>query len=189
MTPLRTDRLVLRDWQECDRPLFHRINSDDRVMAFFPFRRDRAASDALMDALQADIEAQGFGFAAVEIAATGECIGFAGITEADAGPHLPAGAIEIGWRLAPEHWGKDFATEAALAWLAHGFDTVGLDEIVSYAVATNHRSTAVMRRIGMRQDHAASFLHPAIPDTHPHLKPFVVYRLARADWAEAHRSG
>ena len=41
--PIRTERLILRNWEERDRDLFHRINSDDRVMEFFPFRRDRAA--------------------------------------------------------------------------------------------------------------------------------------------------
>ncbi|MDP3898361.1 MAG: GNAT family N-acetyltransferase [Mesorhizobium sp.] len=182
MMPIRTERLILRNWQERDRELFHRINCDDRVMEFFPFRRDRAAADALMDEMRDDIGRSGFGFAAVEIAATGECAGFAGITEAEVEPHLARGAIEIGWRLAPEYWGKGYASEAAEAWLRHGFLTVGLDEIISYAVATNHRSTAVMRRIGMTEDPASAFEHPAIPDTHPGLKPFVLYRLGRDAW-------
>lgn len=182
MNPMRTDRLVLRNWEERDRELFHRINSDDRVMEFFPFRRDRAAADALMDELRDEIARCGFGFAAIEIAAGGECIGFAGLKAAELAPHLPPDAIEIGWRLAPEHWGKGYASEAAAAWLGHGFTTLGLEEIVSYAVAGNERSTAVMRRIGMALDPDAGFEHPDIPDTHPHLKRFVVYRLGRDAW-------
>jgi RimJ/RimL family protein N-acetyltransferase len=184
MTPIRTERLILRNWQERDRELFHTINSDDRVMEFFPFRRDRAAADALMDDLCADIDADGYGFAAIEIASTGECAGFAGLMETDLVPHLPAGAIEIGWRLAPEYWGKGIASEAAEAWLAHAFETLKLDEIVSYAVAINHRSTAVMRRIGMTLLEGAEFDHPAIPDSHPHLKRFVVYQLSQKHWLD-----
>jgi hypothetical protein len=41
MTPLRTARLILRNWEDRDRDLFHLINSDDRVMEFFPMRRSR----------------------------------------------------------------------------------------------------------------------------------------------------
>ena len=72
MTPLRTPRLVLRNWEERDRDLFHRVNSDDQVMEFFPFRRDRATSDAVMDRMRAEIDADGYGWTAAEIADTGE---------------------------------------------------------------------------------------------------------------------
>ena len=185
MRPLRTERLVLRNWEERDRSLFHRINSDDRLMEFFPFRRDRTASDALMDALRDEIEGCGHGFAAVELAATGECAGFAGITEAELEPILPAGTIEIGWRLAPEFWGKGIATEAALGWLDYGFRTLGLPRIVSFAVAGNSRSTAVMRRIGMAEVEGGAFRHPRVPDTHPLLQKHVLYRLDRDDWLAA----
>lgn len=182
MTPIRTERLILRNWQDGDRDLFHRINSDDQVMEFFDFRRDRAASDPLLDELRNDIDAEGYGFAAIEIAATGECAGFAGIMAADLEPHLPAGAIEIGWRLAPEYWGKGIVSEAAKAWLNYAFVTLGLEEVVSYAVAINHRSTAVMQRIGMTLVPGAEFDHPKIPESHPHLKRFVVYRITRNEW-------
>ena len=90
MKPIRTERLILRNWEDRDRDLFRRINSVARVMEFFPFRRDRAQSDAKMDELQADIDRDGFGFAAAEIAATGQCAGFAGLSPAHL-PFLPAG--------------------------------------------------------------------------------------------------
>jgi len=188
MKPMRTERLVLRNWEDRDRELFHRINSDERVMEFFPFRRDRAAADAKMDELRAMIEEDGFGFAAAEIAATGECIGFVGITGTDHLDFLPATVIEIGWRLAPEFWGKGYVTEAADAWLAHGFETLGLEEIVSFAVHDNHRSTAVMERLGMTADPTSDFDHPSIPDSHPHLKRHVFYRLTRHQWQARKRA-
>lgn len=182
MKAIRTERLVLRNWEERDRPLFHHINSDDRVMEFFPFRRDRAQSDAKMDELRDAIERDGFGFAPAEIAATGECIGFVGIVRTDHLPFLPQGTVEIGWRLAPEYWGRGYVSEAARAWLAFGFETLGLDEIVSFAVAANLRSSAVMERIGMKAEPSSDFDHPGVPDSHPHLKRHVFYRLSRADW-------
>lgn len=182
MNPIRTERLILRNWQERDRDLFYRINSDDRVMEFFPFRRDRAQSDAKMDELRDAVDRDGFGFAAIEIAATGECAGFAGLAATYDIPPVPEGSVEIGWRLAPEFWGRGIVTEAARAWLAFGFEKLGLREVVSFAVAANRRSSAVMERIGMKPEPALDFDHPGVPDSHPHLKRHVFYRLKRADW-------
>ena len=39
-------------------------------------------------------------------------------------------AVEIGWRLAADHWGQGYATEAARAVLAYGFERLALPEIV-----------------------------------------------------------
>ena len=182
MKPIRTERLILRNWEDRDRDLFHRINSDDRVMEFFPFRRDRAQSDAMLDRLRDGIARDGYGFSPVEIAATGQCIGFVGIHAAEIEPVVPPGSIEIGWRLAPEFWGFGYVTEAADAMLRFGFETHGFGEIISFAVWNNVRSTAVMERIGMTRDLSGDFDHPRIPNTHKALKRHVLYRLSRDDW-------
>lgn len=181
MTPLETERLILRNWQEHDRELFHLINSDDQVMAFFPMRRSRADADRLMDRIAAGIAQNGFGLAAVEIAETGEVAGFAGLNITNGLPVAEDGAIEIGWRLAPQFWGKGYVSEAALRWLDYGFGELGLDRIISFAVADNHRSTAVMRRIGMSARPDLDFDHPNVPDTHPHLKSHVFYEMLPGD--------
>ena len=93
-----------------------------------------------------------------------------------------AGTIEIGWRLAPEYWGKGYVTEAAQAWTDFGFEALSLDEIVSFAVWNNVRSTAVMERLGMLRDTSGDFDHPNVPGTHPHLRRHVLYRLSKRDW-------
>ena len=182
MTPIRTGRLILRNWEERDRELFHRINSDERVMEFFPFRRNRAEADAKLDEFRDMIDRQGFGWTPAEIAATGECIGFVGLSTTRHLPFLPAGSIEIGWRLAPEFWGHGYVAEASRAWLDFGFETLGADEIVSFAVWNNHRSLAVMERIGMTADPARDFDHPYVPETHPHLRRHIFYGLTRREW-------
>ncbi|WP_269930302.1 GNAT family N-acetyltransferase [Aminobacter sp. HY435] len=184
MKPIRTERLILRNWQERDRDLFHRINSDDQVMEFFGMRRTRAESDQLFDRLRGNAERDGFGFTAAEIAATGECIGFVGINPTDLEPFMPKDTIEIGWRLAPEFWGKGYVTEAANAWLEFCFDQLGLEEVVSFAVWNNDRSTSVMKRIGMRNEPARNFDHPRVPEANAHLKHHVFYSLARNEWLE-----
>lgn len=184
MKPIRTERLLLRNWQERDRALFFRINSDEKVMEFFPFRRSRAEADAFMDRLAAGIAARGYGFAAAEIAATGECIGFVGLNDAGDLPLSGPSRLEIGWRLAPEFWCKGYAGEAAKAHLRFAFRKLGAPAVISFAVWNNTRSTAVMERIGMRPDPARDFDHPGVPATHPHLVRHVFYELTRAAWEE-----
>lgn len=179
---LETERLVIRNWQERDRAIFHEINSDPQVMAFFPFTRDRRQSDARMDELRAEIARDGFGFTAIALKQSNESLGFAGLSHCTDIPAFSGGAIEIGWRLAPRHWGKGYVTEAARALLRHGFETHGFEEIVSYAVHDNHRSTAVMERLGMRHRPAFDFEDTGIPENYAHLRPHVVYVLSRKQW-------
>ena len=87
-------------------------------------------------------------------------------------------AVEVGWRLAAEHWSRGYATEAARAALDYGFTTAGLDEIVSFTVPANSRSRAVMERLGMTHDPADDFDHPRIEPGHP-LRRHVLYRKRR----------
>lgn len=179
MKMLETARLVIRNWEDRDRDLFHEINSDERVMEFFPFRRSRAETDALLDRLRDDIGRNGFGFCALELKVTREAVGFAGLNRTDVVPGLP-GAMEIGWRLAFRHWGNGYATEAARELLAFGFRDLGLERVVSFAVAGNFRSTAVMERLGMIRDATHDFDHPGVPDTRPELSRHVFYRIDRS---------
>lgn len=178
-----TDRLLLRHWtgSTTDRTAFHRLFSDPEVMRFFPQRLARAEADALLDGLFPLIAEYGFGWAALCLKDKEDPIGFAGLMPVRFKAAF-APTVEIGWRVLPEHWGKGYATEAANALLRNGFKDLHLDEIVSFAVHDNHASTAVMIRIGMIPEPALDFDHPRVPDTHPHLKRHVFYRLTRADW-------
>lgn len=182
MKPVETERLIIRNWEDRDRDLFHEINSDDTVMAFFPDRRTRAESDQIFDKVRKMIADTGYGFPAVELKETGETIGFTGLNTVYKAEIAPQGTPEIGWRMAGRYWGKGYATEAARAMIALAFDERGHDQLVSFAVADNHRSTAVMERLGMRRDLEGDFDHPSVPESHPHLKRHVLYRLHRADW-------
>jgi len=88
-------------------------------------------------------------------------------------------SVEIGWRLAYEHWGRGYATEAAGTALAFGFERLGLDEIVSFTVPGNARSRRLMERIGMVRDPGGDFEYPGLPAGHP-LRRHVLYRVRRA---------
>ena len=70
-----TERLIIRNWRETDRDLAFEINSDDEVMEFFPFRRNRAEADAFFDRVQSMITETGLGLYVLELKARGEAIG------------------------------------------------------------------------------------------------------------------
>lgn len=177
---LETERLLLREWRDEDREPFARVNADPVVAEFLPSPLSREESDALVDRITQRWSEDGLGLWAIERRADGAFLGFTGLAlhrfEAQFMP-----AIEVGWRLAVHAWGRGYATEAARASLAFGFEERGLDEIVSFTVPANVRSRAVMERLGMRRDPDGDFDHPNLPPESP-LRRHVLYRLSRADW-------
>lgn len=180
MIRLETERLVLRGWEERDVAPFAAMNDDARVMEYFPSTLTLEESRATVERLRDGAARHGFHFQPIEEKATSRFAGFVGIAPVPS--NLPfAPAVEIGWRLPVEFWGKGYATEAATAWLGHGFNTLGLTEIVSFAVEANYPSRAVMARIGMIQDVEGSFPHPALPKDSP-LALHVLYRIRRTDF-------
>jgi len=178
---LRSERLLLRPWRDEDLEPFAALNADPRVMEFFVSVLSSAHSDAMVERIRRHFGERGFGLWALEVPGLAPFAGFVGLKV----PHLPAPfvpAVEIGWRLAYEHWGRGYATEAARVVLAAGFTRLGLAEIVSLTTATNLRSRQVMAKLGMRRVPADDFDHPDITEGHP-FRPHVLYRLSRADWA------
>jgi RimJ/RimL family protein N-acetyltransferase len=170
---LRTDRLVLRRWQDADREPFAALNADPHTMRFFPGTLDRVASDAIVDRIEERFEAQGFGMWALEIAGTGQFIGFTGLNPLPDG--MPGGGgTEVGWRLARAAWHHGYATEAAGAALDVAFGILELAEVYSIAAALNEPSLAVMRRLGFTE--FARWDDPRIPEGNP-LRPHVACRL------------
>lgn len=189
MNFLETENLVLRNWQANDRDLFHEINCDAEVMKYFPFRRDEKQSARLQKRLMHRIDQNGYGFCAIELKHSGECAGFCGLENTEIENVFPKGTIEIGWRLAQRFWGRGIVTEASHAWLQFGFNDKGFNEVVSMAVYNNLRSIAVMKRLGMHLQPEQEFMHPSVPDSHPHLKRHVVYTLTADQWAEGQKKG
>jgi len=173
VTELRTERLILRRWKDSDLEPWAAMNADPEVREHLGDVMTREQSDASVARFEEEFEARGYGWFAVEIQAAGTFIGFAGLDDVD--EETPLTGVEIGWRLTRTAWGHGYATEAARAVLAFGFDTLKLDEIVALTTAANHRSQAVMRRIGMTRDPAEDFLDPTVP-AGP-LQPNVVYRI------------
>jgi RimJ/RimL family protein N-acetyltransferase len=175
---LTTDRLLLRRWRDADCEPFAALNADPEVMKHFPAALSRAQSDEMIERISGGFDRYGFGLWALELAATGEFIGFTGLSvprfEA---PFMPA--VEVGWRLARMAWGYGYASEAARRALRVGFDVYDLAEVVSFTTGANLRSLAVMRRIEMTHDPADDFDHPMLDEGHP-MRRHVLYRITRS---------
>lgn len=182
MAPLElsTARLLLRRWRDEDRAPFATMNADPRVARHLPSTLTRTESDAMVDRIEEVFDQHGFGLWAVELVGGAPFIGFVGLS-----PVLfeapVQGRFEIGWRLDPAHWGRGYATEAAIAVLDAAFAELALAEIVSFTVPANRPSIAVMERIGLRRRADLDFDHPRLAEDSP-LRRHVVYAADAASW-------
>jgi RimJ/RimL family protein N-acetyltransferase len=181
MTEIRTDRLVLRRWRASDRDAFAAMNADPAVMEHMQGLLSRERSDAFIDRIEAHWEASGWSLWAVEVPGVAPFVGYVGLWPADYVTGAPM--VEVGWRLAREHWGHGYVTEAAREALRFGFDDVGLEEIVSFTVPQNVRSWRVMERIGLVRQPSRDFDHANVDAVaYPHIVRQVFYALGRDAW-------
>jgi len=181
MKTIRTSRLILRPWNESDKPLFASLNADPRVMEYFPSVLSSLESDQLADKIQSGIDSNGWGPWAVELIDVDRFIGFIGLSQVTSFEAHFTPAVEIGWRLAFDYWGKGLATEGAKAALCYGFETLKLPEIVAFTTKKNHRSRSVMEKMGMHRDSKDDFEHPQLIEGHP-LRGHVLYRINSDEW-------
>jgi RimJ/RimL family protein N-acetyltransferase len=153
------------------------LNADPQVMEFMPRLLSPDESNDFLDRIQAHFEQYGFGLFAADHRSTAAFIGFIGLQTATfEAPFTPA--VEIGWRLAPQFWGRGLATEGAREVVGYAFDVAGLKSIVSFTAHANVRSRRVMEKLGMTRDPAEDFDHPRIEPGRP-LRRHVLYRLQR----------
>ena len=181
----RTRRLVLRAFDDADREPFAALNADPEVVRHLQGPLSRERSDAFVDRVRACWSERGYGLWALELAATGEFLGYTGLWPAD---FLPSGpAVEVGWRLARSSWGHGYAPEAAAEALRYGFTEVGLEEVVSFTAAGNTASLRVMDKIGLQRDPARDFDHPRVDAAaYPELVRHLFFALGAQAWRAAH---
>ncbi|MAI68875.1 MAG: hypothetical protein CBD03_04770 [Rhizobiales bacterium TMED143] len=173
-------RLIFEAMETRHAPHFYALNNDPQVMQYFPSTLDHAATDAFIARVMAHRAAHGFGLETVFLADTGAFAGFICLLTADfAAPFTPA--VEIGWRLMPQVWGRGLAPEGARAALAFGFGELGLEEIVSFTAKSNIASIRVMQKIGMHHRPEDDFDHPALA-AGDRLRRHVLYRMRAADF-------
>lgn len=182
MTPvtLSTPRLWLRPWKDADAEPFVALNADPRVCEFYPTESfSRSESLALIARIKQEMQQYGFGLWALELRDSGEFLGYTGLKHLrNNHPLYPN--VEVGWRLAPEHWGKGYATEAGKEALRYALEEQALPRVVSFTSRPNTRSQRVMQHIGMTREPSLDFMHPDVPAGHV-LQPHVTYVKTRGE--------
>lgn len=177
---LRTHRVLLRQWKESDFIAYAAMNADPKVRRYFPSVLDATLSNAEAERIRGGVSQRGWGMWAMEIPGVMPFAGFVGLNP----PMYPAiwqPAVEIGWRLPVEAWGKGYATEAAEASLYFAFEYLRLPKVIALSVTTNKPSHAVMARIGMSRWHGMEFDHPRVPADW-HLRNHIVHRITQDEW-------
>jgi RimJ/RimL family protein N-acetyltransferase len=150
MTVLETERLILRPLRDDDLDALAEMDADPEVMRYIADGsvRDRDEVAAKLRVMTAHWETHGFGLFALERRDEGDLLGWAGLAVPEFLPEvLPA--VEIGWRLRRRCWGHGYATEAATEAMRFGFDTCGLDRLISIRHVDNTRSARVMEKLGL----------------------------------------
>ena len=175
MNHLETERLILREWRPEDLAGMYALNQDPRVMEHYPGLKTLKETEDFINIVKAHFSKYGYGMYAVEVKNQSPFIGFVGLNHvAFTAPFTPA--VEIGWRLAADEWGKGYATEAARCVLNEAFNQLGLKEVVAFTAVDNTRSRHVMEKLGFAHDSEGDFDHPFVPKEHRVCR-HVLYRL------------
>jgi len=176
-TGLRSARLQLRPLLASDLGLVCTISRDPRVMAPLGGTLSEVQSAAWLERQLAHFRVHGYGrYVVLREAAF---VGLVGLSQTDFARGIVPG-VEIAWRLAFDHWGQGYATEAASAAIAEGFASFDLQEVIAVTSVDNRRSRAVMERLRMTHSPNDTFDHPLLPEGDP-LRRHVVYRLRRPE--------
>lgn len=182
-TVIETDHLILRTWKDDDAEAYFYINKDPRVTEFLTGALTMEQVINFISVMNDQYDRLGYTLWAVELKETREMIGFIGLNDTSWQSHFTP-AVEIGWRLGSQYWGRGYATEGAAACLEYGFNKMNLQEIVSFTVPANVRSIRVMERIRLKRDVNGDFAHPKLAADHP-LSQHLLYRLKSSDYLQA----
>lgn len=144
---LETERLRLRRWRDDDLETLVRWNQDAELMRHMGRTWfSRAETEEMFAHFLAHWDEHGFGLLAVEEKESGALVGRSGLAYHRAWPHDP----EVGWLIDGPWQGRGFAGEAGAACVRYGFETLGVERLVSICVEENVASRRVMEKLGFR---------------------------------------
>ena len=174
-----SNRLGFRLWKSADTSVLAALSSDSEVMKFFPakFWLNTTSAQIYIEKLNEHYDSHGFTYFAVDLLETSQCIGFIGLKTINYHAFFTP-AVDIGWRLAKQFWGKGYATEGAVRCANWFFESFEEDRFVSITPIQNSASENVMRKIGMIK--VDEFNHPLLKESDP-LARHVLYEMRAGD--------
>jgi len=175
--PLRTERLVLRDYVDEDFEAVHAYGTDPEVVRFMAWGpNDEAATrDFLTRTIAATHAIPRTSWElAVTLAETGELVGGCGLMPR----RLPYREWELGYVLRRDLWGNGLVPEAARAVAEFGVRQLGAHRLFALIDPANRGSIRVAEGLGMRLEGTLRYdarIHGEWRDTH-------VYALLETEW-------
>ena len=145
--PVRTGRLILREFVKSDFDAVFAYSSDPKVTRylFFGPRDADATAEYLEELLASQIEQPRIRFElAVEETTSGRVIGACDLSL------IEANVVDLGYMLGTPDWGKGYATEISLALLEAAFRELRAERVISTVDVNNGASIRVLEKIGMR---------------------------------------
>jgi ribosomal-protein-alanine N-acetyltransferase len=148
--PEPTQRLRYRPLEPGDTGALHAVWGDPEVMRYLPAEPSASVEETAerVGRHVKRFDESGYGLCAVAERESGRIVGVCGLFPVEwTGPD-----VEVAYHFAREVWNRGYASEAAGAWVATAFRSLGLDRVVALAFPANRASTRVMEKIGMRLD-------------------------------------
>lgn len=149
---LATQRLILRRHRSGDAPAIARLINDWEVVRWladvpFPYT-EKDAADWIEQTAENWADGSDYQFVVV-LADGGAMVGHIGLRMQQAEVTASPAVAELGYWFGRPFWAQGYATEAARATLAFGFDELGLDRIIAGCLADNDRSIRVLTKTGL----------------------------------------
>jgi len=148
---LVTERLLLREFVADDWPAVLAYQSDPRYLRYYEWtgRTEQKVREFVQMFLDNQQEQPRRKFQlAVCLRGETRLFGNCGIRLSKENSQV----ADIGYELAPEHWGRGYATEAARAIVAFGFSELKVHRVETWCIAENTGSARVMEKIGMKRE-------------------------------------
>ena len=171
----KSERLGFRKWRKEDFEEFAKLNADEDVMEHFPEILSKDEVEEFIEKLRNHFTKNGYTYYATEILETKEFIGMIGLAFQEYKSKFTP-AIDIGWRLKRNAWGKGYATEGAKRCLEYAFNELTISKIISVCTIKNKSSENVMRKIGMTKK--GEFSHPELIN-YPDYKKHLCYEISK----------
>ena len=159
---LRTERLILRQFELSDAVALMSVFGDAEVMYFGDGVQTKEWVEGWLRTSLENYERRGFSPYAVVEMRTGDLIGYCGLFYFPDVNHQPE--IEIGYRLRRAAWGQGYATEAVRAVRDHAFHTLHITRLIAMIDPNNAASIRVAEKIGMHYESDVMFEEYTYPD-------------------------
>lgn len=180
MAVLETERVLLRPFEPSDAEEVYDYCKDPRVGPIAGWKPHESVEES-RDIIRTVFSAPNV-FAVVDKDSM-RVIGSAGfVAPSMKRTAVEGGALEIGYALSPDHWGRGLMTEIVRELLRYGFEELGLDEIWATHYQENDRSRRVIEKSGFLYAFTEKLSDEFYAD-----RPTCFYFLTRDMWAEGRK--